>query len=138
VTAKPWARGEWHGLFVSVDGTATDDFTEADIDHLVVFGTTPSDEWDGDEAGVVLLRDGRYASWESSWGPTGSGFSADAYGGEADIFFAATLPLALSPLSERSLELLWAGDPSLERALDPADQAAYRVGGWAAFRTGRC
>lgn len=59
-----------------------------------------------ESAGIVELVDGRYVAWESSWGPTGSGFHPDAYGGTADILFAATEEAARGALSEKARELL--------------------------------
>ena len=106
ISPAPWSRGEWHGSLVSVDGTSTADFTREDVSRVVAWGTTGEDEWDGETAGVALLKDGRYIAWEASWGPTGNGFSEDAYGGESDIFFADEPRVAASALSERSRELL--------------------------------
>jgi len=103
--AMPWSRGEWHGEFVSLDGAAIDDFGESDVDAVLAYGDT-GDGWDGESAGIARLRDGRFISWESNWGPTGSGFSADAYGGDADIWFATTAGAALEKISERGRELL--------------------------------
>ena len=37
---------------------------------------------------MFRLNDGRWVAYESMWGPTGSGFSEDAYGGHVDIYFA--------------------------------------------------
>lgn len=102
----PWNRGAWHGSFVSLDGAVTDDFVEADIERVIAFGTTHPNDWDGSSAGIVLLKDGRFCSWESGWGPTGSGFSEDAYGGDADIMFATTADAARNGISERARELL--------------------------------
>ena len=47
--------------------------------------------WDGDEAVLLRLRDGRYLGWESWWGPTGNGFERDAYGGDAAVWISADL-----------------------------------------------
>jgi len=104
----PWHRGQWDGQFLSLDGASAADFTEDDIDEVLGYGDT-GEGWDGESAGIVLLKDGRYVAWESNWGPTGSGFSCDAYGGEADIAFAQTAGRALEYLSEKSRELIkWA------------------------------
>lgn len=100
----PWTRGCWHGNFVSLDGTSTTDFVRADIARLIAYGST-EDDWDGESAGIVQLKDGRFVSWESTWGPTGSGFHRDAYGGDADIWFGATDEVVRRQISERGREL---------------------------------
>lgn len=105
ISPAPWCRGEWHGSLVSVDGTSADDFTRDDVSAVVAWGTTPQCDWDGETAGIAVLNDGRFIAWEANWYPTGSGFSADAYGGESNIFFAASASAARSALSERAHEL---------------------------------
>lgn len=101
----PWARGPWHGKLISVDGCPSHDFTRADVERVVAYGATP-DGWDGESAGVALLKDGRFIAWESTWDATGTGFSEDAYGGDADIAFAHTQEAATGHISERGRELL--------------------------------
>ena len=104
----PFGRGQWSGNLVSLDGASTQDVSTDDIDVVLAYGET-KDDWDGDSAGIVELKDGRFVAWESWWGPTGAGFGADAYGGDADIAFATTSGAALAYLSEKSRELLkWA------------------------------
>ncbi len=104
----PWERGEWHGELISLDGCPNHDFTMDDVDVVLGYGDS-GDGWDGEAAGIARLKDGRYVAWESNWGPTGSGFDCDAYGGDADIAFALTPGRALEYLSERSRELIkWA------------------------------
>lgn len=76
-----------HGELHSIDGTSTDGFVAADIESVLYQGTT-GDEWDGDCAAVVRLKDGRLAAWETWWGPTGHGFGEDAYGGDSEVWFA--------------------------------------------------
>lgn len=102
---SPWHRGEWSGEFVSLDGCDVADFEIDDVAVVLGYGDTGAD-WDGRSAGIVRLRDGRFVVWESDWGPTGSGFSCDAYGGDADIAFATTAGAALGYLSERSREFI--------------------------------
>jgi hypothetical protein len=98
----------WHGNYISLDGCDANDFGHEDLDFFIAYGDSGPD-WDGSSAGIFKLKDGRYVSFESDWGPTGSGFSEDAYGGHADIAFSATPGAALEYLSERSRELLrWA------------------------------
>lgn len=89
VVSVPWNRGTWNGKFLSFDNTKTDDFEAEDVKEIIA--TEGLGGWDGSCAAIVVLNDGRYVSWESDWGPTGSGFSEDAYGGYADINFSSTL-----------------------------------------------
>lgn len=105
VDPAPWARGEWTGELVSIDGCDNADFTYDDVEEVIAYATTP-DEWDGENAGIARLKDGRFIAWECAWGPTGNGFSADAYGGTADIAFAKTEEAARGALSERATMLL--------------------------------
>jgi hypothetical protein len=101
----PWSRYQWSGEFISADGAPIDDFVLNDVSELIAYGET-DDHWDGESAGVVRLKDGRVVAWESSYGPTGTGFCCDAYGGDADIVVAHTVEAALSRISERCRELL--------------------------------
>lgn len=111
-TEAPWDRYAWHGQLVSIDGCDASDFTREDVDMVIAYGDTGADEWDGSAAGIALLKDGRFIAWESTWGPTGSGFSEDAYGGDADIAFASTLKAALGHISEQAREpMKWAITP---------------------------
>lgn len=102
----PWNRHEWSGSFVSVDGCQTSDITIDDVALLLAYGDTGRNDWDGESAGIAQLVDGRYIAWESNWGPTGSGFCHDAYGGTADILFAETEDAATRAISEQGRELL--------------------------------
>ena len=87
----PFCRGQWHGRLLSVDGTDTTDFIDRDNEPAEVIAAADTGAgWDGDAAGVARLTDGRFVAWDCGWGPTGDGFSEDAYGGEADIYFGAT------------------------------------------------
>jgi hypothetical protein len=94
----PWQRSGWHGDLVSLDGAPADDFEFDDVERVVGYGDSGSG-WDGECAGIALLRDGRFVSWESDWGPTGSGFCEDAYGGNAAIWFSLTAGVALEKIS---------------------------------------
>jgi hypothetical protein len=105
ISPAPWSRHDWTGELVSADGCPTDDFTKNDVARIVAWATTPGD-WDGDTAGLIVLGDGRYVAWEAGWGPTGDGFSCDAYGGTADLVFAHTAEAAVARLTERGRELL--------------------------------
>lgn len=78
----------WHGRAISVDGVDKSlPINESDIAEIV-YDYDSGHDWDGDCCAVLELKDGRLVAWESNWGPTGSGFSEDAYGGETDIYFA--------------------------------------------------
>ena len=112
----PWTRadrraegdryGGWHGEIVSVDGASTHgEFRESDVARVLAYGATP-DDWDGNVAGVAELVDGRFIGWESEWGPTGSGFHEDAYGGAADILVANDLNELMKSFSAKGIELL--------------------------------
>ncbi len=87
----------WHGHCRHVnDITGTVDLPRiTDVDYVVIHDKT-SDRWDGVSAAVLRLKDGRYMTWESWWGPTGSGFCEDAYGGDVDVWIADTLEDAVS------------------------------------------
>ena len=95
INVTPFDRFDWIGHLLSLDGTSTADFSEDDLDEVIAQGSTP-DDWDGEVAAVIRLKDGRYVAWETFWGPTGDGFSCAAYGGTADIAFASSLETAVS------------------------------------------
>ena len=109
-STNPWRRGDWSGERLTNDGTSTEDFwvkndywsddSYAGAEALL-YVYESGDRWDGDVAGIVLLTDGRYVSWECFYGPTGDGFCRDAYGGEAEIYFSSTLETALRTISEK-------------------------------------
>lgn len=123
----PWRMGEWwHGSWLSIDGTPAGEFGESDVAEVVAYEQTAVG-WDGSFAGVVRLKDGRFAAWSGEWGPTGSGFSADAYGGDTDVYFAASVAAVLTSLDERGLDLL-------ADLLPDEMSAAHKIGGAAAVR----
>lgn len=101
----PWSRSGWTGELVSVDGCDASDFTIDDVLRVAWFATT-ADDWDGETTGCVQLKDGRFAAWEAGWGPTGNGFSCDAYGGTADITFAESEAAALAAMSDHARDLI--------------------------------
>lgn len=105
INPAPWDRYNWGGSLISLEGCPAHDFTRDDVAEVVAWNAC-GDRWDGETAGIVKLTDGRYVAWEADYGPTGDGFSADAYGGDADIMFAATEDVARRYLSERARELL--------------------------------
>ena len=101
----PWNRGMWTGDLIGVGGCDESDFGRDDVDRVVAFSC--SFEWDGgDIAAIVQLKDGRFAAWTTWQDVTGTGFSADAYGGKADIYFASTVEAALSTFGEVAREAL--------------------------------
>ena len=106
----PWdACLSWGGVVHSLDGTDTTVPKSADaVAEVLYYGEHGIDDWDGSEAAVVRLHDGRLMAWETWWGPTGSGFCADAYGGDAEVWFARPenlQDLILQALSDSSREL---------------------------------
>jgi hypothetical protein len=104
----PWTRGTWNGQFLSLDDTPAGDFKPEEIWRVLAVNNSGGD-WDGFGAAVIQLKDGRWVAWESSWGPTGSGFSEDAYGGDANVYFSSTMEgaimLGLTPVSRDLLGL---------------------------------
>ena len=88
-------RCDWEGKILTLDGSSTADFGEDDLDEVVWSWEDNPRDWDGNCACVCLLKDGRFISWESWWGPTGDGFSRDAYGGDTDLSAHSTLSNAM-------------------------------------------
>jgi hypothetical protein len=84
---SPFSRGDWSGEVVSLDD-AEDSFVSEDSLYRVLVSGESAPDWDGESCGIALINDGRWIAWVSSWGPTGSGFSRDAYGGNATIYVA--------------------------------------------------
>lgn len=111
---NPLERYDWDGRLVSIDGCPNDDFTGDDVVQIIAVGHDPVDGggWDGDVAGVLALRDGRYVCYETTWGPTGDGFNRDAYGGTATLNFAWDLDLLVQVgLTDRGRELCGLPNP---------------------------
>lgn len=109
--ARSWTHGQWH----SVDNTEPSVVNEDDLAE-VLYQWTSGDTWDGTECGVIRLTDGRLVAWETWYGATGSGFSEDAYGGDAVLYFASKdnlkllVNMALSDEMRRAINLpeeLW-------------------------------
>jgi hypothetical protein len=119
---NPFNRGSWSGRLVSVDGALTADFTAEDVAEVVASGES-GDQWDGTVAAVLRLNDGRFVAYETFYGPTGSGFSEDAYGGDADLHFARSLEeVVRMGLTDDGRELcgLVSPPPIIERHEGPA------------------
>ncbi len=111
IVDPPWDVRD--GVPTSVDGTPAAHFAETDVARVLAFGSSEGKEWrkhghrpswDGEECGVLVLKDGRFVAWETWWGPTGSGFSCDAYGGDAEILFGATKDVLVPLISEKARE----------------------------------
>lgn len=98
ISPKPWDRGDWRGQKISSDGTDVSDFEKNDIAEIVKYGSTPPGR-DGSNAGIVLLKDGRYVGWESWWDCSGDGFNRDAYGGTSDIIYGKSVNAVMRYLS---------------------------------------
>lgn len=113
----PWNTHATHGGIRSLDGAPTSPFTRADVDRIVAYGSTAEHDWDGHTACVALLTDGRYLSWDSWWGPTGSGFHEDAYGGDQEVMVALDPCIAIAGIPEQRRELLRFATDESERAL---------------------
>lgn len=83
-----WSSANWHGEFKSINGAPAGAFSESEIAE-VLYQADTGDDWDGKCAAVLRLKDGRLVAYETWWGPTGDGFCEDAYGGDADVYFAS-------------------------------------------------
>lgn len=96
--SNPFQRGNWHGSTLDWTGKKVDDLPNnlKAIAYVLWASETRMDgNCDGKCAAIVLLKDGRFASWESQWGPTGHGFDEDAYGGEAMVTITETVADAI-------------------------------------------
>ena len=107
----PWSHcaNAWDGGYHSIDGTEVGPFAESDVARVLYLGNEGADDWDGLEACVDELSDGRMVAWETWWGPTGSGFCEDAYGGDAEVWFSRSENLAtlvLQALTDRGRTLV--------------------------------
>jgi hypothetical protein len=77
----------WHGTIEALDGCGTVAPSILDVADALTAESDTAD-WDGNSCALLTLADGRLMAWETTWGPTGDGFSADAYGGDATIYVA--------------------------------------------------
>lgn len=76
------------------------------VARVLAWSTSPTMDWDGSCAGLAQLNDGFFIAWASWWGPTGSGFYGDAYGGGAEVFFSQCADDVLSRIPEKDRESL--------------------------------
>lgn len=118
---NPWWDGKWENrgwddTRSSVGDANTDPPDVEDIDEVLYQGDT-GDDWDGTAVFVAKLKDGRYMAYETSWGPTGDGFSEDAYGGDAEVWFAGPNDLnklILTALTDHGRRLVGIPETGLE------------------------
>lgn len=100
IILAPWDRVDWSGSFLTLDDTVAADFKLEDVSRVIGSYMTADNDWDGTDAAIVQLVDGRFAGWECSWGTSGDGFSD----GDADVLFAATAEKILAEFSLESQE----------------------------------
>lgn len=92
-----WSTGD----FISLGGAETGPVGKEDVGEVLYHFNSGDNDWDGKEVAVLCLKDGRFVGYETWWGPTGSGFSEDAYGGDANLYFATNLnDLILNALTD--------------------------------------
>lgn len=105
---SPFRRSGWHGEIVAHGECDDGEFGDDDLLRVLAYHEDPS-QWDGEVYGLVELRDGRFVAWVMTYHPTGDGFNADAYGGDADIHVATDLELlvrmGLTDEARRALDL---------------------------------
>ena len=103
----PGAHGHWTtGRLVSIAGCPVGAVFPEDV-AAVVYHYADEDGWDGKEVCVLRLKDGRFVAYETFWGPTGHGFSEDAYGGGADLVFGWSLgDVVLEALTDEGRRLV--------------------------------
>lgn len=97
----PW--GDIDGERVSVDGTPVSVIEEHDVAHWLAYGDGASGS---NEVCIAELHDGRIVAWSTWSDVTGSGFHADAYGGNAELLFAASVEAVLPFIPEQDRETL--------------------------------
>ena len=112
----PWADHATHGEIRSLDDAVDDNFTMDDVVCVIAYGGDES-AYSGAYAGLALLSDGRFLSWESWSDATGSGFHHDAYGGDQEVMVSTNPITALRGIPENRRSLLVFATHESERAL---------------------
>lgn len=84
----------------STDGTSVHAFTTEDVARVIAYGEDSWSQVDGVTAAVLELRDGRFASWESWWNHTYSGFDSEFDGDPPAVFVSRTEDAAIALISE--------------------------------------
>lgn len=103
IKLQPWkeARHGWRGELISADGASVEDFSESDVAEVLQYAET-ADAWDGETAGVIRLKDGRFVAWEADWGRRRASFWTQSL----YKFSGQTQDAVLSRLTERARGLL--------------------------------
>lgn len=105
----PWHAYSWSGrVYLASEplnriGVALPEPSEV---QRIVAAASSGDEWDGVVAAVVRLKDGRYLAYETFYGPTGSGFYEDAYGGDADVWIGTLAQVRRMGLTNEGRRML--------------------------------
>ncbi len=102
--STPWNAGRWNKNIVSVDGAPVTIPHPSEVSAVVAYHDCGWDE--GMHVAVIKLCDGRFMAWENRVGVTGSGFSEDAYGGDAEVWVAWTHDDAVAFMSDQCFELI--------------------------------
>lgn len=101
----PWSRDAEYKP-VSVNDCPTSTIAVSDVKRIVAHDGGGPSGFESSEIAVAELHDGRFAGWESWTDATGSGFHADAYGGDAEVWFARSIAELKPMFSERAWEAL--------------------------------
>lgn len=102
----PWQRYSWHGQFVSLDVPQP---TNRPSLSWMIPAALPSQSLLGVSPYVTTRATSsrvKSCAGQTWWGPTGSGFCDDAYGGDTDIWFAHDADTLLLRITESARELL--------------------------------
>jgi hypothetical protein len=103
---NPWNAATWDETLLTVDNASTKLPEISELQEILYQGSS-GDEWDGTAVFVAKINDGRYMAYETFWGPTGDGFSEDAYGGDAEVWFGYNFKkLILQALTDAGRQLV--------------------------------
>lgn len=117
---NPFRRYNWHGSTLDWTGEKVDDLPEDEsVVAACVWSYESGGTWDGEVACIVQLIDGRFAAWETFYGPTGNGFCEDAYGGGANVTIARSV--------EEAIRLGLSGDNQERAARETAQALAEQI-----------